>query len=283
MVLDGASVRAASPRIRAKVGGLMPADAGSRGEARSGDAWKACATVTILVAQPHSILFMVRNIVGQQHVGLRDLQQGDPLSRIACLRCRGQAIIGFHHVISTCMHLAWGTRRIGRSFLANRKLRAIANASFALSKVITTLLRPSGARSEPSAKVGLESGSHVRREANEPGDMDHRSKLAQCIAGSAIGRGNPRELVAVCEREGGVCGIENASALMITDQKLDRALEDSFPGSDPVSISQPAPDRAPPRNSELAATVRNNPIAALLGAAMAGAVLGILLRRRYER
>jgi hypothetical protein len=32
-----------------------------------------------------------------------------------------------------------------------------------------------------------------------------------------------------------------------TDQKLDKALEDSFPGSDPVSISQPAPDDKPPR------------------------------------
>jgi hypothetical protein len=29
------------------------------------------------------------------------------------------------------------------------------------------------------------------------------------------------------------------------DQKLDKALEESFPGSDPVSISQPAPDHKP--------------------------------------
>jgi hypothetical protein len=29
------------------------------------------------------------------------------------------------------------------------------------------------------------------------------------------------------------------------DEKLDDALEESFPGSDPVSISQPAPDEKP--------------------------------------
>ena len=29
------------------------------------------------------------------------------------------------------------------------------------------------------------------------------------------------------------------------DQRLDKALEESFPGSDPVSISQPAPDNKP--------------------------------------
>ena len=29
------------------------------------------------------------------------------------------------------------------------------------------------------------------------------------------------------------------------DQRLDKALEESFPGSDPVSISQPAPDNTP--------------------------------------
>jgi hypothetical protein len=29
------------------------------------------------------------------------------------------------------------------------------------------------------------------------------------------------------------------------DKMLDKALEESFPGSDPVSISQPAPDEKP--------------------------------------
>jgi hypothetical protein len=29
------------------------------------------------------------------------------------------------------------------------------------------------------------------------------------------------------------------------DEKLDNALEESFPGSDPVSISQPAPEEKP--------------------------------------
>ncbi len=29
------------------------------------------------------------------------------------------------------------------------------------------------------------------------------------------------------------------------DKKLDKALEESFPGSDPVSISQPAPNDKP--------------------------------------
>jgi hypothetical protein len=29
------------------------------------------------------------------------------------------------------------------------------------------------------------------------------------------------------------------------DEKLDDALEESFPGSDPVSISQPAPEQKP--------------------------------------
>jgi hypothetical protein len=29
------------------------------------------------------------------------------------------------------------------------------------------------------------------------------------------------------------------------DKQLDKALEESFPGSDPVSISQPAPDEKP--------------------------------------
>ena len=29
------------------------------------------------------------------------------------------------------------------------------------------------------------------------------------------------------------------------DEKLDNALEESFPGSDPISLSQPAPDEKP--------------------------------------
>jgi hypothetical protein len=33
------------------------------------------------------------------------------------------------------------------------------------------------------------------------------------------------------------------------DQKLDKALEESFPGSDPVSISQPATDDKPRKSS----------------------------------
>jgi hypothetical protein len=33
------------------------------------------------------------------------------------------------------------------------------------------------------------------------------------------------------------------------DEKLDNALEESFPGSDPVSISQPAPDEKPQNRS----------------------------------
>jgi hypothetical protein len=32
------------------------------------------------------------------------------------------------------------------------------------------------------------------------------------------------------------------------DEKLDDALEESFPGSDPVSISQPAPDEKPQKS-----------------------------------
>jgi hypothetical protein len=70
---------------------------------------------------------------------------------------------------------------------------------------------------------------------------------------------------------------------MNTDHRLDRALEDSFPGSDPLSISQPAPDNAPSQGLELAAMVRNNPIIALVGGAMSGVVLGILCRRRFDR
>jgi hypothetical protein len=32
------------------------------------------------------------------------------------------------------------------------------------------------------------------------------------------------------------------------DKMLDKALEESFPGSDPVSISQPAPDEKPAKS-----------------------------------
>jgi hypothetical protein len=70
---------------------------------------------------------------------------------------------------------------------------------------------------------------------------------------------------------------------MNPDQRLDEALEDSFPGSDPLSISQPTPDNAPSQGSELAAMVRNNPILALAGGAMTGVFLGILCRARLDR
>ena len=42
------------------------------------------------------------------------------------------------------------------------------------------------------------------------------------------------------------------------DSKLDRALEESFPGSDPVSISQPKPDRSPSKTEAPEKAERNN-------------------------
>jgi hypothetical protein len=42
---------------------------------------------------------------------------------------------------------------------------------------------------------------------------------------------------------------EPATEKRRVDQKLDKALEESFPGSDPVSISQPAADDKPRKSS----------------------------------
>ncbi len=102
-----------------------------------------------------------------------------------------------------------------------------------------------------------------------------------------------------------------------TDHKLDAALEDSFPGSDPVSISQPKPDNRPrarvpmhdamlqaagdaleqgrdtlsqagtaaaERGSALTSDIvdmtRRNPLGALAGAAAAGFFISVILRGR---
>jgi hypothetical protein len=42
---------------------------------------------------------------------------------------------------------------------------------------------------------------------------------------------------------------EPAAEKRTVDQKLDKALEQSFPGSDPISISQPGSDHKPRKSS----------------------------------
>jgi hypothetical protein len=67
------------------------------------------------------------------------------------------------------------------------------------------------------------------------------------------------------------------------DRKLEQALEDSFPGSDPISISQPKPNREPvSANSAFRRVVQSNPVVALAAAAIVGMVLGLRLRARLE-
>jgi hypothetical protein len=43
--------------------------------------------------------------------------------------------------------------------------------------------------------------------------------------------------------------VEPATEKRDLDQKLDKALEESFPGSDPVSITQPTADENPRKSS----------------------------------
>jgi hypothetical protein len=70
------------------------------------------------------------------------------------------------------------------------------------------------------------------------------------------------------------------SKLANVDAKLDRALKDSFPGSDPISSLEPAPPREPRQNGSLRRPARLATVAAV--GLVCATALGIAARFRLS-